>query len=464
MKYYLLAILALIVFSGTACKKSPDLEKEPDEQTPGDTVATPGKEVVVWVDATANVFNARGRFNDKDEIKIILDSLEIVGATGIVVDIKHNTGYTLYPSSHTKRLSSYRGQTLPENYVQYMIEQAKERSLDVYLSINTFVEGNTTDMIGTVYDDPAFRERNESIVCDVNGNRVPVSSTGSNSFLNPASQEVQDRALDIIREIAGKFDIEGIILDYCRYRGINADFSDESKAQFIAFLEEKYQDDDAKNMDFPKDIVSSWKMNGSAVVPNATGKYYKKWLYYRASVLKGFMEKAKAAVKGTKANMKLGAYVGGWYSTYYQVGVNWASETYDPFNDEELRFDWAYPGYQETGYAEQIDLLMTGNYFKQLMLADNPATAHLYYHWWSVEGSLNGTEHVTQNKVKHYGSLDIGNVSYDNPKQISDAMKYILSRTSGGLMLFDVIHIYAPRYNRLKEPLWDAVEEGLEDL
>lgn len=463
MKYYFFAILTLIVFSGLACKKSMNINQDPEEENPGDSLATPGKEVLVWIDANANIFNAYGRFNDKDEIKIILDSLKTVGVTGIVVDVKHSTGYTLYPSAHTKLQSTYNGQNLPENYVQFMVDQAKERSLDVYLSINTFVGGNTSTMTGTVYDDPGFRERNESIVCDVNGNRVPVSSTGSNSFLNPASEEVQDGALEIIREIASKFDIDGIILDYCRYRGINADFSDESKRQFIEFLEEKYQDNDAKSMEFPKDIISSWKLNGSAVVPAATGKYYKKWLYYRASVLREFMEKAKAAVKGTKAGVQLGAYVGGWYSTYYEVGVNWGSETYDPFNDEELRFSWAYPGYQETGYAEQIDLLMTGNYFKQLMLADNPATAHLYYHWWSVEGSINGAQHVTQNKVKHYGSLDIGNTAYDNKQQISDAMKYVLSRTSGGLMLFDVVHIYAARYNRLKEPLWDAVEEGLKD-
>ena len=37
------------------------------------------------------------------------------------------------------------------------------------------------------------------------------------------------------------------------------------------------------------------------------------------------MQKARTAVKGVKPGIKFGVYVGGWYSTYYDVGVNWAA-------------------------------------------------------------------------------------------------------------------------------------------
>ncbi|MNE60667.1 hypothetical protein D3C80_1558310 [compost metagenome] len=159
--------------------------------------------------------------------------------------------------------------------------------------------------------------------------------------------------------------------------------------------------------------------------------------------------------------MKFGVYVGAWYSSYYSVGVNWASQDYDPFNDEELRFDWSYPDYNKTGYAEQLDLLMTGNYFTQLMLADNSATAALKYHWWSVEGSLRGGKYITRNKMPLYGSIDMGNVDWPNQQAISKTIKYIRENASGGVMLFDVVHVYAPQYNRLKQPLWEALREGL---
>ncbi|MCK7558378.1 hypothetical protein MKQ70_26595 [Chitinophaga sedimenti] len=133
---------------------------------------------------------------------------------------------------------------------------------------------------------------------------------------------------------------------------------------------------------------------------------------------------------------------------------------YDPFNDQSIRFDWAYPNYGKTGYGELLDHLMTGNYFTQIRLADNPATASLKYHWWSIEGSIAGTKYITKNKMPLYGSIDMGNVSWANTGEISKAIKYILSQTSGGVMLFDVVHIYAPQYNKLKTPLWDAVKAG----
>lgn len=37
------------------------------------------------------------------------------------------------------------------------------------------------------------------------------------------------------------------------------------------------------------------------------------------------MEKARAAVKSVNPSVKFGVYVGGWYASYYDVGVNWAS-------------------------------------------------------------------------------------------------------------------------------------------
>ena len=37
------------------------------------------------------------------------------------------------------------------------------------------------------------------------------------------------------------------------------------------------------------------------------------------------MVKARKAVKKVNPDLKFGVYVGGWYSSYYDVGVNWAS-------------------------------------------------------------------------------------------------------------------------------------------
>src|SRR5690606_18916264 len=215
---------------------------------------TPGHNAFVWVDATANVFQGPGRFRDKDDIKLILDSLKIVGVNGLILDIKHSSGFTLYDSEYTEKLSSHNGYTALPDYVGFMVNEAKSRQMKIYFSINTFVYGNASG-IGYVYNNPEFKQY-ESMVMTAAGDRVPMSSLGRSSFLNPAAPAVQELTINIIKEMATKFNPDGIILDYCRYPGIYADFSDLSKELFVQFLEEKYNDNQAKFMDFPKDIRS----------------------------------------------------------------------------------------------------------------------------------------------------------------------------------------------------------------
>ncbi|WP_164111162.1 MULTISPECIES: alpha amylase family protein [Sphingobacterium] len=447
------------------CKKGsdnapPKKEPEVEEPKPGEKK----REVLVWVDARSNVFGTYGKFSDKEQIKGILDKLKDAGTTGLVIDVKPSSGYLMYASQYAPEFKALDGKNKPADYVEFVLSEAKKRGFKAYLSIVTFVEADGFRKFGYGFDNPGFREKYESVVVkDVNGTLGKITETGKNMFVNPAAKEVQDRVLNIIKEIVGKFELDGLILDYGRYTDVTADFSELSKIQFVDFMKRKYNQDIRSSLKFPSDIVTSWKTSGEQLLPNVQGKYYRQWLVYRASVIQDFVKKARGAVKSIKPNVDFGVYVGAWYTTYYQVGVNWASKDYDPFQDFEVRFDWAYPGYGETGYAEELDLLMTGNYFTQIMLKDNSATASLKYHWWSIEGSLNGIEYITKNRKPLYGSIDVGNVAYANKSEISKAIKYILSRTSGGVMLFDVVHMYAPEYNKLKVELFDAVKEGVKN-
>lgn len=466
--FFLCVVASVCAVSFSSCKKpggEDQVVTPPTNGGGGNTDTTRNREVIAWVDARSNVFGTYGRFSDTAQIRRTLDTLKEVGVNSLVIDVKGSTGFTMYPSAYSKQIKTMDGKALPAGveYVDFIISEAKTRGFKIYASIVTFVEGDGSRRIGNVFEDPVFRDQYQTIVCDANGNRVPITDLGNNAFVNPAIPAVQDRALNIIKEIVQKYPIDGMILDYARYHDINADFSDFSKNQFIKFLEDNYQDAAAKYMEFPKDVVTTWKNQNGQIVPATTGKYYKRWLLYRASVIHEFFKKARTAVKSVKSNVKFGVYVGAWYTTYYSVGVNWASQDYDPFSDPEIRFDWAYPDYNKTGYAEQLDILMTGNYFTQLMINDNPATAGMKYHWWSVEGSLKGGKYITRNKVPLYGSMDLGNVDWPNQGAISNTIKYIRDNATGGVMLFDVVHVYAPQYNRLKQPLWDALRNGLKN-
>jgi uncharacterized lipoprotein YddW (UPF0748 family) len=433
---------------------------------PGDT-STPvsnngNKEVMIWVDLRSNVFGDYGRFSDTAKISAVLDTLTDVGVTSLIVDVKAASGYTIYPSAYTKQLTTMGGKTFPAgvDYLDFMVKGARKRKMKIYVSMMMFVEGDTDARLGNVFEDPTFKNTYQSIVCDANGNRVPIPQTGKSGFLNPTIPAVQDRIITIMKEAVLKYDIDGVIMDYGRYSDINADFSDFSKNDFIKFLQDKYGDNNAQYMNFPKDVVSSWTNDNGQAVPAATGPYFRRWLLYRVKTIYDFVKRASEEVRKAKPGVKFGSYVGAWYSTYYQLGVNWASKEYDPFNDQVLRFDWAYPGYNNYGYAECLDLLMTGDYFSQLMINDNPATVGMQYHWWSVEGALNGAKYITKGKVPLYGSIDMGNTSWNQKTDIRKAIQLILSKTSG-IMLFDVVHVYAPQYNRLGVRLWDELKAGL---
>ncbi|NTS43724.1 family 10 glycosylhydrolase [Flavisolibacter sp. BT320] len=466
LKSFALAGLALSLAAGfAACSKS-DPPAPPVDGGGGSGVNPPPagtkKEVIMWVDLRSNLFGTYGRFSDTAEIRKILDQVKEVGVTSLIVDVKASSGYTIYPSAHTKQITSLDGKTFQPgvDYVEFMITEAKKRDLKVYASTMVMVEGDRSRNIGKVFEDPVWRDQYQSQVAEENGTIVPITTTGKNGFVNPARPEVQDRAINIMKEVATKYNVDGIVMDYARYADINADFSEFSKQEFIKFLETEYGDKNAKFMNFPKDVVTTWRTTSGQVVPATTGTYYKRWLVYRVKVIHDFVTKARAAVKSVKPNIKFGSYTGAWYTTYYQVGVNWASKTYDPFNDPVLRFDWAYPGYEKYGYAEQLDWLMTGNYFTQLMINDNPATAGQTYHWWSVEGSLNGGKYVTKGKIPVFGSIDMGNVSWNSKTDIRKALQLILQKADG-VMLFDLVHVYAPQYNRLGVTLWDEIKEGV---
>ena len=56
-------------------------------------------------------------------------------------------------------------------------------------------------------------------------------------MVNPNRADVQKRILDMITEVCSRYEIDGVIFDdRFRYAGINADFSEETRKQFEAYL------------------------------------------------------------------------------------------------------------------------------------------------------------------------------------------------------------------------------------
>ena len=126
-------ILAAFLLAAWGCKDDlkEDVVPDPDpkEEEP---IRTGDKEVLVWIEARANIFSPYGRFNDKEQISQTLDSVKSIGITGLVVDVKGSSGYTNYPSSIARQLTSLEGESLPEgmDYLAHMVEEVDSDKQD----------------------------------------------------------------------------------------------------------------------------------------------------------------------------------------------------------------------------------------------------------------------------------------------------------------------------------------------
>ncbi|GHS91684.1 hypothetical protein FACS1894203_2880 [Bacteroidia bacterium] len=313
---------------------------------------------LLWVDATANFSRLS---NHTDSIVKYVAMAKEAGFTDLVVDVRPISGEVMYSSTIASQLKEWKGftRTATFDYLNAFITAAKSNGLNVYVSINTFTGGHLyspfweqanngmrqvlailhPDWISKSYVWTGSAGKIESMWTYYGGRGSKTAA-----FLNPLNQEACAYILSIINEIVTKYDVRGIVLDRGRFDSLESEFSDVTRTAFenyVGTIMTKWPDD-----------VFQWTGSGVKV----EGAYYKKWLEFRASVIYNFLKDAKAVAKAS--GKEFATYVGAWYSTYYNEGVNWASQTYDP----SLKYSWATVDYKKYGYAEELDFIMTGCY------------------------------------------------------------------------------------------------------
>lgn len=409
------------------------------------------KPKLMWIDATANIV----RFNNKDTIDFYLEKVKDLGFTDIVVDVRPISGYVLYDSEIAPKLTKFRDNDIEYtfDYVGYYIEKAHEIGLKVQASLNTFVAGHNYYDIGPIYEGKSDWA---TIVYppNIEVEFIPITEQKNkySAMANPVNDEFKEYILNIFKEFVGKYpNLDGIILDRVRYDGFTSDFSELSKLKFETYLGEEVEH-------FPDDIYR-WKKNENGDLFPERGKHFLKWIEWRASVIYNFMAEAKEVVKSVNPSISFGTYTGAWYPTYFEVGVNFASNTYDPSID----YDWATPEYKNYAYAELLDLFTVGNYYTTISIEDylenNPEVRNetdmwsQQSTWYSVEGSNKHLKDIMGGNPYLGGIL--ADQFYDNPEGLTESIKMNLN-TSDGLMIFDIVHI-------IEKNMWDYVERGMRE-
>lgn len=406
------------------------------------------KPALMWIDAEANF----ARFSHKDSITFYLKKIKSLGFTHAIVDVRPITGEVLFESKYAPRMREWKGARRKDfDYLGFFIKKGHQMGLKIYASLNVFCAGHNYYDRGLVYDGhPEWA----SMVYTPDRGIISIMEEKQKygAMINPLNEEYRIYILNILKELVGKYPhLDGLMLDRVRYDGISADFSDLSRIKFETYLGKKIEK-------FPDDIFR-WEKNKQGKFLPHWGPYALKWFEWRTKNITDFMALARKEVKDVNPNIAFGTYTGAWYPSYYEVGVNFASKSYDPAKD----FQWASPEYKKYGYAELIDLFAVGNYYTDISLDEYKKKNRSVLNetdiqaqsgtWYCVEGSCLHLRKI-MGKNQFLGGVLVDQF-YDDPQKLSEAIAMNL-RQSDGLMLFDIVHI-------ITKNLWKEVEKGMKE-
>ncbi len=423
-------------------------------EAPAIPVPTPETNpMYIWVDAAANFPDFA---NDKENIRRDLTLAKETGFTDVVVDVRPTNGDVLFRTSHCDQVAwlgawtsggyAKINRTAEWDYLEAFIEIGHELGLRIHAGFNTMAGGNKSNLgsQGILVRDSAKKEW-ATVLNTTNGFVNTLDSEETTYFFNPHNEEVQEYICNLLKDLAAYTDLDGIILDRGRFDSFQSDFSELSKSLFEEYVGE--------TVDFNKDVLpAGFTSTIDADMPYEY-KHLKKWLEFRVKTIHDLMHKAKDAVRSVNPTIKFGVYVGGWYSSYYDCGVNWASPEYDVAADFPR---WATADYKNYGYADLMDHMLIGAYA-------SPGSVY-----GSSEWTMQGFCSLAMKRIQGAcplvcGGPDVGN--WDSSDKYTDEEEFEAITNSvkacydacDGYFLFDMIHLK-------KADTWSYAKAGIDQV
>lgn len=450
--YYSVILLAGFILSlSTSCSGG---DKDTDYEFPDSpSTGSSDKPRFIWIDAAANFTDFA---NSKENIARDLTLAKDAGFTDIVVDVRPTSGDILFQSSvagsqQVEWLAAWVNgvyskvyRTATWDYLQAFIDKGHELGLKVHAGFNTMAggSGNTLGNQGILYRDNSKKSWATSENLSTGITNTMDSGSGT-KFFNPANDEVQTYICSLLKDLA-KYSLDGIFLDRGRFDGIQSDFSDLTRQKFQTYL------GGVSISNYPADILPAGATMSNVISMKTYPTYLTKWLEFRAKVMYDFMAKAKDAVKSVNEKVKFGVYVGGWYSSYYEVGVNWASQNYNP----ALTYKWATTSYKKYGYAGLMDQMLIGAYASPLRVYGSAE--------WTMQGFCKLAKEKTKGACPMVaGGPDVGNWDSTNSASQEDENQAIVNSVKAcmdecdGYFLFDMIHLKLANQ-------WKYAKEGID--
>lgn len=389
-------------------------------------------ELVMWVEQFPNA----KVLTNREAVATMVNNVKKAGFTSIGLDVKGPEGYVSYRKNDLSKTPYLTATKNPNKQVkddgfdllEVVLQEAHKIRLKVYTSFNFFTEGNITVNDYAILHEhkdweeivqrPEDKGKLLKITESTRGKEAAKGKLLALAFVNPSNKEVQDFQLLRVEEVLKNYDIDGIVLDRCRYDNLYADFSHVTRNAFEEYLEKE-----GKILEnFPADAFKIDK-EGTLV----KGQFFKEWITFRSQTICDFTRRIRSLVDKYKTeknpNLKMAAYVGSWYEVYYQNGVNWASNQfkYDDrlsFPDSEIYGE----NYNKTSYLNNLDFLMIGTYYK------TPKEVNRYITLGNI---------LTCGQIPLLGSMSLPDLSVSDQGKVFGASL----KNSSGLMIFDNCYV-----------------------
>jgi uncharacterized lipoprotein YddW (UPF0748 family) len=161
----------------------------------------------MWIATVANIDWPSSRSlsaaQQQAELVDLLTKAKAAGLNTIVLQVRP-AGDAVYQSSlepWAKLLTGTQGQSPGYDPLAFAIQEAHSRGMELHAWINPFRAGNTSDTT-TMVAPHIFKTRRDLV-------RV----YGSDIWMDPGEQDVQDKSMAVIKDIVTRYDVDGIHAD-----------------------------------------------------------------------------------------------------------------------------------------------------------------------------------------------------------------------------------------------------------
>jgi uncharacterized lipoprotein YddW (UPF0748 family) len=247
----------------------------------------------IWIVTWEYISGGSTVEQNKQRINSILDNMNKANMTSVLWQVRQ-AGTAYYHSAY-EPWGSYAGSTYPGfDPLQYAIDEAHKRGLELHAWFNVFASGSTAP--GT----PA-KEHPEWICRDQAGSPMTASIA-----LSPGLPEVRAYLQNVAMDLVRNYDIDGLHLDYVRWN----EYSSTNNGRYLYDVQHPY----------------------SAGVPSGFDSWPEWWRWSTTEFVKGLQDSLKSEKPWVKLSIAaIGAYNwGGWngYSSVYQDAALWFNEGY----------------------------------------------------------------------------------------------------------------------------------------